>query len=98
MILGFRFVYGLRSVTPFVIGMSRVRAIEFVALNIVSAAVWANTIGGLGFLFGHGVELILGDIKRYEIALFLLIVLTGIVLWFIHVVLNRRKRDTGPFS
>ena len=91
-ILGFRFLYGLRSVTPFVIGMSRVPAIEFIVLNIISAAVWANVIGALGYLFGHGLELILGDIKRYEIALFLFIIASSISIWLIHMAYTKRKQ------
>jgi membrane protein DedA with SNARE-associated domain len=91
-ILGYRFLYGLRSVTPFVIGMSRVRVIEFVVLNMLSAAVWANSIGALGYLFGHGLELVLGNIKRYEIAAFVLIVLSSLSIWLMHMAYTRRKQ------
>jgi len=85
-ILGFRFLYGLRTVTPFVIGMSRVPIPEFVVLNIIGAALWAIGIGALG----HGLELILGDIKRYEIAVLGIIALSGIVMWIIHIARTRR--------
>jgi membrane protein DedA with SNARE-associated domain len=91
-ILGYRFLYGLRSVTPFAIGMSQVPTIEFVVLNMISAAVWANLIGALGYLFGHGLELILGDIKRYEITVFLFIILLSTSIWLIHMAYTRRKR------
>ena len=32
-ILGFRFVYGLRTVTPFAIGLSKINAKQFIVLN-----------------------------------------------------------------
>ena len=48
-IIGFRFVYGFRTVTPFVLGMSRVPAIEFIVFNIVGAAAWASAIAVLSF-------------------------------------------------
>ena len=51
-IIGFRFLYGFRTVTPFVLGMSRVPITQFVLLNIVGAAAWAAIIGGLGYVFG----------------------------------------------
>lgn len=89
-ILGFRFLYGLRTVTPFVIGMSRIPIAEFVVLNVIGAALWAIGIGALGYAFGHGLELILGDIKRYEIAVFALIALSGIMMWIIHMARTRR--------
>jgi membrane protein DedA with SNARE-associated domain len=41
LILIFRFLYGLRAVTPFVIGMSTVPTRTFVLLNAIGALVWA---------------------------------------------------------
>lgn len=83
-ILGFRFVYGMRSITPFAIGLSRVRIIEFVVLNIVSAAAWATLFGTLGYVFGNGLELVLGNIRHYEAEVFALVLIAGGVLWLIH--------------
>ena len=88
-ILGFRFLYGLRTVTPFVIGMSRIPIPEFVVFNMIGAALWAIGIGALGYAFGHGLELILGDIKRYEFAIFALIMLSGLLMWIIHIIRSR---------
>jgi membrane protein DedA with SNARE-associated domain len=51
-ILGFRFMYGLRTVTPFVLGMGRVPTIEFVVLNVIAALVWAAAVATAGYLFG----------------------------------------------
>lgn len=56
--------------------------------------VWANAVGGLGYLFGHGLELILAHIKHYEIAAFLLIAVAGMALWLIRVIVNRLKGNT----
>lgn len=91
--LGFRFLYGLRTAIPFAIHMSHIRVIEFVLLNIVGAAIWATVIGALGYSFGHSLELLLGDIKRYETDLFLLVALTGILTGIIRMVRARRKRE-----
>lgn len=90
-ILGFRFLYGLRSVTPFVIGMSRVPIAQFALLNIIGAALWATVIGALGFVFGHAMELALGDIRHYEIELLLAVLLVGMLLWLAHHLLKRHK-------
>lgn len=82
-ILSFRFLYGLRTVAPFAIGMSGVPAPRFALLNALSALVWAVAVGGLGYLFGHTMETILGDMRKIEIALIaiLLAVFLGIVLY-----------------
>lgn len=91
-ILGFRFLYGFRIITPFVIGMSRIAFLEFAILNVISAAMWSIIIGLLGFAFGHGLELVLGDIRLYEIAIMATVLLMGTLIWIIHIVYLRRKQ------
>jgi membrane protein DedA with SNARE-associated domain len=66
LIVGIRFMYGLRIVGPIAIGASRVPPGRFALFNLLGAAIWAPLIGGLGYLFGQGLELVLGDIERFE--------------------------------
>jgi len=96
LILGFRFVYGLRTVTPFAIGVSNVSYVRFAALNLIGAAVWASLIGLGGFYFGQALEAILGNVKRYEIALGGVIVAIAVVLWLIRFVRQRRSGHSEP--
>jgi membrane protein DedA with SNARE-associated domain len=51
-ILAFRFIYGLRTVSPVAIGTSRIPARRFVPLNIVAAAVWGPAFTLLGYALG----------------------------------------------
>lgn len=51
--LGFRFIYGMRTVTPIAISASRIRTHTFVLLNIVSAAIWGPIMTGIGYGFGQ---------------------------------------------
>lgn len=90
-ILGFRFLYGLRTVTPFVLGMSRVPVAEFFILNVIGAALWASVIGILGYALGNGLELILGDIRRYELEIVGGIMITGALLWLIHLFRTKKR-------
>jgi len=82
-ILGFRFLYGLRMVTPFATGMSEIRAWRFVSLDALAAAVWSLAISLLGYVVGAAVETILAQAKHYElwIALGLIGVGALIALW-----------------
>jgi membrane protein DedA with SNARE-associated domain len=59
-ILGFRFVYGLRTISPMAIGTSHVPTRTFVLLNAISAMVWAALFTGIGYLFGDRVLALLG--------------------------------------
>ena len=65
-ILGFRFIYGIRNATPFVIGASGVPPLRFVPLNFLGAGVWAAVFGTVGYSLGSFVDLALKSVKRYE--------------------------------
>lgn len=89
-ILSFRFFYGLRTVSPFVIGMSTVDTRLFVVLNALAAALWAACFTALGYVFGDAVELALGNIKRIERDIFFALIAVGIVIYVVHLI--RRAR------
>ena len=96
-IFAFRFglLYGFRTVAPFIIGMSRIPTSRFVLYNFLGAAVWAVSIGLLGYFFGHGVELLLGDVRRYEREAFLFLLAAGALLWIWRFVRRRRAASAG---
>jgi membrane protein DedA with SNARE-associated domain len=92
LILGFRFLYGTRTVIPFVIGMSSVPTKRFILLNAISALIWASIVGTGGYLFGNILESILGNIKHYERFIIAAIAVIGIALWALHRYRYRKKR------
>lgn len=92
LILGFRFLYGLRTITPVVLGASGVRPAKFVPLNIVGAVAWAVTFGYVGYVTGAAAQLALGDIERVEMSIFALIALVGGLAWLYRR--WRRRRST----
>ncbi len=59
-VIGFRFLYGLRTVSPMAIGTSHVRTRTFLLLNALSAAVWGVLFTGIGYAFGGGIERLVG--------------------------------------
>jgi membrane protein DedA with SNARE-associated domain len=88
--LGFRFLYGFRTLTPFLLGASDVSPVRFLVLNILGAFLWAVSIAVSGYLFGHVVELFLGKLRRYELTLFILVALIGAMVWSVHWFRNRQ--------
>lgn len=80
-ILGFRFLYGLRTVTPFALGMSEVRTGEFISFNLLGAGAWALAVGCLGFLFGATFQALMKDARRYEHWAILSILAVGALAW-----------------
>jgi membrane protein DedA with SNARE-associated domain len=88
-ILGFRFIYGLRTVTPFALGIADIPPRLFVPLNILGAIVWSVAIGCAGFYFGHALEALFGHLKQIEIWVMVGIVLLGGIIWSFHYYRSR---------
>jgi membrane protein DedA with SNARE-associated domain len=91
LILTFRFMYGLRNVTPFALGASRVPKLKFFILNAIGAIIWAITLAWGGYLFGHAFELFFDDFKRYELYVLVGLVLLGLIVWLTTLIRHRRK-------
>ena len=81
LIVGIRFLYGLRTVGPMALGMSSVPWWRFVLFNALGAAVWASGIGGAGYLFGQAMELFLDDFKKLEELLLIAMLFAGLCVW-----------------
>lgn len=81
-LVGFRFLYGLRNPTPFVVGASGYSPLKFLGLNAIGAALWATAVGSLGYAFGHAFEALLGEVARYELWVFGAAALVAIVVLF----------------
>ncbi len=90
--LAFRFIYGVRTITPFALGLGTMPAPRFAALNLVSAAVWALCFTGLGFTLGQAIEPLIADIERYEGVLFIGLAVAGLLVWLV----RRRRARTAP--
>ena len=90
-ILGFRFLYGLRTVTPFLIGMSGVHPMRYLVLNGLGALIWAIAIGLLGYLLGQTVQLFLEHVKRYEITILVSIILLAGGYWLYRWLKEQRQ-------
>lgn len=94
-ILSFRFLYGLRTVSPFVIGMSKVPTPRFLMLNFIASAIWASTFTTAGFLLGTVLESVVAEVERYEMIVLGAIVAVGIVAWLIHIWIARHRRESA---
>jgi membrane protein DedA with SNARE-associated domain len=65
-ILSFRFLYGLRTVSPLAVGVSAVPAPRFFLLNTISAAVWAVVMTGIGYLLSRVLHVTLDGLPKIE--------------------------------
>lgn len=95
-ILAFRFIYGVRNISSFALGLSTVRANRFLWLNFVAAGLWAASFVAVGYFLGHELRWMLNDVAR-SIKLVMLGVFVAIVggIGLLHR-LHRRRRQPAP--
>ncbi|MGX2972737.1 DedA family protein [Helicobacter sp. T3_23-1059] len=78
-----RYMYGMRTIIPISIGITRYNAFKFAIINLLSAWVWAAITITLAWLLGEQILDILQTFKSHP---YIFIVLAGVllggVLWF----------------
>jgi membrane protein DedA with SNARE-associated domain len=91
LILTFRFYYGLRNVTPFVVGAAHVPRLRFFLLNLIGAVVWAISFAYIGYLLGEASKLFIADLRHYGLYLLGALLLVGLLVWLTTLIRHRRK-------
>jgi len=92
-ILGFRFIYGIRIISPLLIGLSHISALKFTILNFISGVIWSVISCLLGYYIG-AFSKIIGKDYGYIVVLFNAIIMLSIILvfHFISKYLAKKKR------
>jgi len=91
--LSVRFMYGLRTVLPFVIGMSKYDPRRFALLNFIGAFFWALTFGLAGKLIGNIMGTIFEDVKEHELMIAVGIIFAGVCVWMFFRYANKVKKS-----
>lgn len=93
-LFSFRFMYGIRTISPFVIGMSEVKPMRFGLINAISAVVWGVSFSLLGFGLGAAASQFIGHMERYEVYFFTGIVIVSAIIWIVrHRLLSRSEKS-----
>ena len=95
LILGSRFLYGIRTVTPFLVGAAKISPIKFFLLDMIGAFVWAVVIGGLGYTFGTAFEAALPYIKHYEKLFLIAFACIGLGFWVFRLLTRKRTNKSA---
>lgn len=84
-----RVAFGGRIALPLACGAAHVPPWIFLTGTAVASVVWAAVVAGLGWVFGEAAVLLVGEVRRFETPIALLLVaLGGGVYWW----LRRRQR------
>jgi len=90
-VMGVRFVYGLRIAGPIAIGAVHMPPQRFACFNLLGAMLWAPLVGAVGYLFGSTLEALIGDVERIELAGTVLIVGAALVFVLVHRWVRARR-------
>ena len=90
--LGVRFMYGLRTVLAFVIGMAKFDPKKFALLNFIGAFLWALTFGLAGQIIGQLMAAIFEDVREHELMIVIGIILTGACVWMYRYYVDNRQK------
>ena len=82
LIMVYRFMYGFRSVTPFVIGTSHIPTRKFFFLNILAVLLWAFLVGTGGYLFGNALQTLIGKYRAKFLGAVVATIISAWVIWF----------------
>jgi membrane protein DedA with SNARE-associated domain len=95
-ILAFRFIYGMRTVSPIAIGLSSVPALRVVIFNFIAAVVWAVLITTVGYLFGNAVEMLFGRLKLHLHLLIAIAAIAVIVAALAYLIRRQMRGGSVP--
>lgn len=79
-VLSFRFIYGVRNVSSFALGMSHISWRKFIILNLIAAGIWAVSFVAIGYYFGRSAEAFFGGWADYFGIGVLVLILVGVGL------------------
>ncbi|WP_424987842.1 DedA family protein [Microbulbifer sp. S227A] len=79
-VLGFRFIYGMKTVGAILIGMTPVPWPRFALLDLLATLIWALVLCGLGFGVGGTIRTVFGHVELHlHLGLAAAIFLTGLL-------------------
>lgn len=82
LILGFRFVYGVRNITPIMLGISGVSHKKFFFLNLIGAGVWAATFTYGGLYMGKAFMKVMDHVGHGIFYVLLALLALAGLLWY----------------
>ena len=77
-----RFAFGARIALPLACGAARVPVWIFLTGTAAAAIVWAVVFAGLGWALGEGAVLLVGEVKKFEGIIALILVALGAAAWW----------------
>lgn len=82
-IFGYRFIYGIRNISPLIIGMARVPKLKYAILNFLASIVWSSSIASIGYFFAGALETASTSLQILQKALLFMFILVPIAFFYV---------------
>ncbi|MEA1955013.1 MAG: DedA family protein [Campylobacterota bacterium] len=86
-----KFVYGIKTLIPIAIGLTKYDIKKFAVLNVLSAGVWALVFGFGSYYFGEALVKFVGIISEKPWIAPIILVVFGGALWFYMERVTKKK-------
>lgn len=105
LIIAFRFAYGLRTIIPFALGMSRISATKFFIFDFIGGIIWVSVFLFSGYYFGNAIIAVIdtfslkGIVRHHWVSIsvglcIIIFMMSGLILYLRHRrKLKRRKKE-----
>lgn len=94
LMLAYRFMYGIRTLTPFALGLANVSRLKYFCFSVAGALIWSTAVVAAGYLSGQLLSRWLGELKRHEPLIVLVFLGISAVVWLAQLTRARyRARD-----
>ena len=94
-IMTFRFIYGIRIISPFIIGSQDIAFKRFFVLNVISGLVWTLISCSAGFYLGKWINDRFGE-ANIAYVIFGVLVIVFFVLWVIKKIVSIIRKRRQP--
>lgn len=93
-----KFIYGLKTLVPIAIGLSKYSFLKFSLFNVIGAFIWAVAIGFAGYIFGGAIITIYKSIFSSRLYIAPLALLSIAAAIWIYFSLATRKNKSRSFK
>ena len=88
-IIGLRFLYGLRTVGPLAIGISKINILRFIICNAVGSALWSSIFITIGYTAGKVFQEQISKLGQHLIPIIIIAIIIFIIFLIIRILISR---------
>lgn len=89
--VGFRFLYAMRSITPFALGSIGVSSLRFLFYDFIGTLIWASTVTVVAYYLADAIAQVLTHIQNVEQALLAAIIAIMVTSFGIYCYRHRNR-------